>query len=291
MNIEVSIIVPVFNKADYLGACLDSILGQTFRRLEVICVDDASEDQCKEILQDYANRDQRLKVISNASNIGPALSRNRGIKAANGRFLRFVDADDLLPRDSTAVLYSRAIRDDVEVVRGSLALFRGKDQSIHEEVYSVPDTTRTQLSEAKVLWIPWWHTGCLLSADLIHRHQLKYPDLIRGEDPAFLASVLVKAGYLSMLEDIVYLYRRYPKSCGSGGVTLHHVLDHLKHASMTKRLFHDHHPDCWCRGYGPFLSEKMRGLIDRCDLDSTQLEIVNAEMAKIWKSDDLKAFN
>ena len=79
MNIEVSIIVPVFNKADYLGACLDSILGQTFRRLEVICVDDASEDQCKEILQDYANRDQRLKVISNASNIGPALSRNRGI--------------------------------------------------------------------------------------------------------------------------------------------------------------------------------------------------------------------
>lgn len=291
MNIEVSIIIPVFNKADYLGACLDSILGQTFRRLEVICIDDASEDQSADILQDYANRDDRLKIIANAGNIGPALSRNKGIEAAKGRFLRFADADDLLPRESTAALYARAIRDDVEVVKGSLALFRGTNQSTYEEVYSVPDTTRTQLSEQEVLWVPWWHTSYLISSDLIHRHQLKYPDLIRGEDPAFLASVLVKAGRLSMLEDIVYLYRRYPKSCGSGGETLHHVLDHLKHAAMTKHLFYDYCPDCWHRGYGPFLFEKMHGLIDRCDLDAEQLELVDVEMAKVWNSDDPGVLN
>lgn len=286
MNIEVSIIIPVFNKADYLGACLDSVLGQTFKQLEVICVDDASEDQCAEILQDYASRDDRLQVISNTENLGPALSRNKGIEAAKGRFLRFVDADDLLPQKSTDTLYSRAIKDNVEVVRGSLALFRGTDQSSYEEVFSVPDTTLTRLSDAEVLWVPWWHTSYLISSDLIHRNRLRYPNLIRGEDPAFLASVLVKAGGLSMLEDIVYLYRRYPKSCGSGGVTFHHVLDHLKHAAMTKRLFYDYCPDCWRRGYGPFLSEKMRGLIDRCELDSAQIDVVDDEMAKIWNSDE-----
>ena len=291
MNVEVSVIIPVFNKADYLGDCLDSVLGQSFTDLEVICVNDASEDQCAEMLREYANRDDRLKIITNANNLGPALSRNIGIKAAKGSFLRFVDADDLLPRESTAALNSRAIRDDVEVVKGSLAHFRGKDQSTYEEVCSVSDTTRTLLSETEVLWVPWWHTSYLISSDLIHRHQLRYPDLIRGEDPAFLASVLVKAGRLSMIEDIVYLYRRYPKSCGSGGVTILHVLDHLKHAAMTKRLFYDYYPDCWRLGYGPFLFEKMRGLVNRCDLDSAQLDVVDVEMAKIWESHDSRLFN
>jgi glycosyltransferase involved in cell wall biosynthesis len=291
MNIEVSIIIPVYNKANYLGACLDSVLGQTFRPLEVICVDDASEDQCAEILQDYANRDDRLKIISNTSNLGPGLARNKGIEAAKGRFLRFVDADDLLPLKSTEALYSRAIKDNVEVVKGSLALFRDTDHLNYEAVYSVPDTTRTQLSEEEILWIPWWHTSYLVSSELIHRHQLRYPNLIRGEDPAFLAAVLVNAGRLSMLEQIVYLYRSYPKSCGSGGVTINHVLDHLKHAEMTKRLFYDYFPDCWRRGYGPFLLEKMRGLIERCDLDPAQLDAVDGELAKIWNSDDPRKLN
>ena len=223
MSIEVSIIIPVFNKEDYVGDCLDSVLGQTFTNLEVICVDDASEDQCREILQSYALRDDRLKVIHNTKNLGPAPSRNRGIEAAKGRFLRFVDADDLLPQRSTEVLHSRAIRDNVEVVKGSLALFRGDDTSTLDEVFSVPDRIRTQLCEEESLWIPWWHTSYLISAELIHRNQLRYPNLVRGEDPVFLASVLVNARYLSMIEQIVYLYRQYPKTDGTGSVSYTHL--------------------------------------------------------------------
>jgi len=288
MGIEVSIIIPVFNKADYLGDCLYSVLGQTFRGLEVICVNDASEDQCGEILQNYAVRDDRLKVIYNNDNLGPGPSRNRGIEAAKGKFLRFVDADDLLPQKSTQILHSRAIRDDVEVVKGSLALFRGDDQSTYKEVFSVPDKIRTHFSDEETLWIPWWHTSYLISADLIRRNQLCYPNLIRGEDPVFLASVLVNADYLSLIEPIVYLYRQYPKACGSGGLTMHHVMDTLKHAAMTKRLFTLHYPDCWRRGYGPFFLNKVRRLIDRCELDSDQQDIVEGELKIVWGGDALK---
>ena len=284
MSIEVSIIIPVFNKEDYLGDCLDSVLGQTFTDLEVICVDDASEDQCREILQSYAIRDDRLKVIHNPENLGPAPSRNRGIEAAKGRFLRFVDADDLLPQRSTEVLHSRAIRDNVEVVKGSLALFRGNDTSTLDEVISVPDRIRTQLCEEECLWIPWWHTSYLISAELIHRNQLRYPNLVRGEDPVFLASVLVNTRYLSMIEQIVYLYRQYPKTDGTGCLTMQHVLDTLEHAAMTRHLFISHYPDCWRLGYSPFFLNQVRRLIDRCELDSDQLDAVDAELVKIWGS-------
>ena len=284
MSIEVSIIVPVFNKGDYLADCLDSILGQSLEDLEVVCVDDASEDRCGKILQSYAMRDDRLKVIQNSKNLGPAPSRNRGIEAARGRFLRFVDADDLLPGRSTEDLYSRAIRDDVEVVRGSLALFRGNDTSTFHEVISVPDRTATQLREEECLWIPWWHTSYLISADLIQRNQLRYPNLVRGEDPVFLASVLVNASQLSMIEQVVYLYRQYPKTDGTGCLTMQHVMDTLEHAAMTRRLFTAHHPDCWYRGYSPFFLNQVRRLIDRCALDTDQRDVVNAELVSIWGS-------
>ena len=282
MNVEVSIIIPVFNKGAYIGDCLDSVLGQSFTDLEVICVDDASEDECREILQSYADRDDRLKVIRNTRNLGPAPSRNRGIEAAKGRFLRFVDADDLLPQSSTEVLHSRAIRDKVEVVKGSLALFRGNDVSTHHEVFSVPDRIRTQLREEESLWIPWWHTSYLISAELIHRNRLRYPNLVRGEDPVFIASVLVNTSYLSMTEQIVYLYRQYPKTDGTGCLTMQHVMDTLEHAAMTRQLFTAYYPDCWQRGYSPFFLDKVRRLIDRCELDSDQLDVVDAEMLGIW---------
>ena len=288
MSIEVSIIIPVFNKGGYIGDCLDSVLGQTFTNLEVICVEDASEDQCREILQSYAIRDDRLKVIRNPENLGPALSRNRGIEAAKGRFLRFVDADDLLPQRSTEVLHSRAIRDNVEVVKGSLALFRGDDTSTLDEVFSVPDRIRTQLCEEECLWIPWWHTSYLISSELIHRNQLRYPNLVRGEDPVFLASVLVNARYLSMIEQIVYLYRQYPKTDGTGCLTMQHVMDTLEHAAMTRHLFINYYPDCWRRGYSPFFLNQVRRLIDRCELDSDQLDLVDAELVRIWGSKALR---
>lgn len=282
MSVEVSIIIPVFNKVDFLGDCLDSVLGQSFTDLEVICVDDASEDQCREILHSFAIRDDRLKVIHNTENLGPAPSRNRGIEAARGRFLRFVDADDLLPRRSTEDLHSRALRDNVEVVRGSLALFRGNDASTHHKVISVPDRVRTQFRDEESLWIPWWHTSYLISAALIQRHQLRYPNLVRGEDPVFLASVLVNSGHISMIEQIVYLYRQYPKTDGTGCLSMKHVMDTLEHAAMTRQLFIGYYPDCWRRGYSPFFLDKVRGLIDRCDLDPDQLDAVDAELLRIW---------
>ncbi|MCK4822849.1 hypothetical protein KA005_44210, partial [bacterium] len=164
----------------------------------------------------------------------------------------------------------------------------GHDPSFYQDVFSVPDRIRTRLSEEEDLWIPWWHTSYLISAELIHRNHLRYPNLVRGEDPVFLASVLVNAGHLSLVEQIVYLYRKYPKASGSGGSTMQHIVDTFKHAAMTRRLFSSHYPDCWQRGYGPFLLNDVRTLLARRELDSDQQRLIDAELVKIWGSDAFK---
>jgi glycosyltransferase involved in cell wall biosynthesis len=91
---KVSIIVPVFNVENYLRKCLDSLLNQTLIDIEIICIDDCSTDGCRNVLQEYLRKDIRIKAIFNESNIGQGLSRNKGLKIAQGEYIGFVDGDD-----------------------------------------------------------------------------------------------------------------------------------------------------------------------------------------------------
>lgn len=92
--IKVSVIVPVYNAEKYLAECLDSVIGQTLREIEIICVDDGSADHSLRILREYAEKDGRLKIIEQANGGGGA-ARNAGMAAAQGEYLAFLDADDL----------------------------------------------------------------------------------------------------------------------------------------------------------------------------------------------------
>ena len=98
MSNTVSIIIPVYNVEKYLPQCLDSVLGQTYRDLEVVVVNDGSTDGSLSIIQDYASRDIRIKVIDKP-NEGVAPTRNVGLKTATGKYILFVDSDDWIELD------------------------------------------------------------------------------------------------------------------------------------------------------------------------------------------------
>lgn len=279
---DISIVIPVYNKDSYLAACLDSVLGEPDGELEVICIDDASTDGSQEVLDRYRRRDARVRVIASPANLGPARSRNIGIDAARGDFIRFLDADDLLPGQSTSLLYQTAVRDQVEVAGGSLAQFRGTDSDTHVEQHLVSDKRRRKFRDLEELWVPWWHTSYLISMGLIRRHGLRYPDLSRGEDPAFLASVLVHANAISLVAEVVYLYRKYSKPDGSAGRHIDNILDHLEHAAMVKRLYTEYHLPCWSQGYGPFLLGKVQTLLARCSFTADQQADIEERMSRIW---------
>ena len=96
-------IVPVYNGEKYIGQCLDAVLRRqnlSFDSLELICIDDCSSDETPNILQEFSNADQRLKVILLNKHAGAGAARNVGLKIARGKFLHFVDSDDLVIANS-----------------------------------------------------------------------------------------------------------------------------------------------------------------------------------------------
>jgi len=111
----ISIIIPVYNVEKYLRQCLDSIVSQTFTDFECICVNDGSTDNSLSILQEYANKDKRLKIVSQ-KNEGNYSARNRGIKLSNSEYITFIDSDDWIENNYLEKLYSNiTVNDDVVI--------------------------------------------------------------------------------------------------------------------------------------------------------------------------------
>lgn len=113
---KLSVIIPVYNAASYLRACLDSVLGQTLREIEVLCANDGSTDDSETILTEYAARDSRIKVFAQP-NAGQGAARNRALGEATGEYVYFMDADDALAsRDEFAYLIGEAERDELDML-------------------------------------------------------------------------------------------------------------------------------------------------------------------------------
>lgn len=111
----VSVVIPVYNSAKYLRECLDSIIAQTFSDWEVVAVDDGSSDDSPAILDEYAAKDSRIKVIHKV-NGGVSAARNDGLAAASGEYVLFVDSDDFLDKSALQVSYEEALRTGADVV-------------------------------------------------------------------------------------------------------------------------------------------------------------------------------
>lgn len=125
MNDLVSIIVPVYNAEKNLSRCLNSILQQSYQRLEIILINDGSADQSGKICSEYAKSDDRIVVLHQA-NAGPSIARNNGINMATGKYLQFVDADDYLEHDMTEKMIA-AIKNSQLVICGYKSQFTKDD--------------------------------------------------------------------------------------------------------------------------------------------------------------------
>ena len=152
----ISVIVPVYKVEKYLAECLDSICRQTYKNIEVICVNDGSPDNCAEILQNYAACDSRITVITQ-KNQGLSASRNNALLKAAGEYVTFVDSDDTIAPEMIEELFRLAQTEQADVVIGNLvrtddkgreqntlSFWRhlDKDGKIHEADTDIPQTFR-----------------------------------------------------------------------------------------------------------------------------------------------------
>lgn len=111
----VSVVIPVYNCAEYLHQCLDSILNQSLQDIEIICVDDGSTDNSLQILNEYKEKDLRVQVL-NQKNAGQGAARNNALQYVRGKYVIFVDSDDWLEPDALSLLYNKMEKDGSEIV-------------------------------------------------------------------------------------------------------------------------------------------------------------------------------
>jgi glycosyltransferase involved in cell wall biosynthesis len=119
---KISVIIPVYNAEKYIRQCLDSVIKQTFANLEIICVNDGSQDNSDKILAEYAAADSRIKILTQ-DNQGLSAARNAGIKIAGGDYIGFVDSDDYVDLDFYEKLLAVAEKNNADIVMGATRRF------------------------------------------------------------------------------------------------------------------------------------------------------------------------
>ena len=207
---EVSIIVPVYNVEKYLERCLDSLINQTFKDIEIICIDDGSIDNSGKILDEYAAKDSRIKVI-HQNNAGQAAARNNGMKIASGRYISFVDSDDWVDKDFIEKLYDAIIRNDADIAAASI--IRKRQNSEKYRVHYTEENCFETLAEKiaacslpKCCYV--WNK--LYKKEIIADWQFKAG--VYFEDVLWMPEVLKKSKKLVSVPGVNYYYWANPGS-------------------------------------------------------------------------------
>lgn len=114
---KISIIIPIYNAEKYLNQTLYSVVNQTFKDIEIICIDDCSRDHSREILEKFSSTDQRIRCIYQEENAGVGIARKMGVSVSTGEYIMFLDADDGLKLDACGELYRSIVKERVDILQ------------------------------------------------------------------------------------------------------------------------------------------------------------------------------
>ncbi len=213
---KVSVIIPVYNVEKYLPQCLDSAINQSMKEIEIICVNDGSPDNSLAILQDYAKKDSRIKII-NQKNQGLSASRNNALQIVRGEYILFLDSDDWIDKDTCKDLYEYAKKFDLDMIN-----FEGINyDSETGELNQLPAQKNPYVSESGVCFtkeqVDTFIDKIGISAcrvfyktDFIQKNNLQFPVGLCFEDNYFLLKALNLMQRYGVLHKILYYRRTHP---------------------------------------------------------------------------------
>lgn len=229
---KISVIVPVYKVEKYLPRCVESILAQTYREIEVILVDDGSPDRCGAICDEYAARDARVRVI-HQKNGGVSAARNSGLAAATGDLICFVDSDDYVAPEYCELLYTALTKHGCSVAEcACVKFFDGETPEA--------DTAEGETLLTAKQWLTESGLGdmltCVLWNKLCRREVLEeivFPEGRRFEDESTIYRYVYKAGRLVRICAAPYFYRQWPESITAQRISAKDIAD--KRAALKER--------------------------------------------------------
>lgn len=217
----ISIIVPVYNVERYLGQCLDSIVAQNHTNLEVLGVDDRSQDDSVRIFQEYSRDDSRFTLLHHKENLGLPSARNTGIKSASGEYLFFLDSDDWISPHALKSLCDLAQQDNVDIAMGGVLKCWDAYGMAHPEnhtAYMKEKFHAVTIFDTPVVGRSIISCNKLIKTDFVNQHELIFsPEPRRFEDMLTYKWYLAGAK-ISSINDITYFYRQRAKDVGSQSI-------------------------------------------------------------------------
>lgn len=218
-NIKVSVILPVYNVEQYLRECLDSIINQSLKEIEIICINDGSTDDSLEILNEYAAKDKRFVVLSQ-ENQGQGVARNKGVELAKGEYIQFIDPDDWIELNMLETLYDFAKDNHSQVVKFNYTDYNdysGKYKQ-HDFVKQIQEEYNYDLNETPYYTWRILKKDCLSGLDLhvwahfyqtefIKSNKIRFAPSKHGEDHLFADGAIVLANKIDYLNKYLYFYR------------------------------------------------------------------------------------
>lgn len=211
---KISVIIPFYNVEKYISRCLKSVLNQSLKETEIILINDGSTDSTREIVQTFANSDLRIKIIDINERQGQGYARNRGIEAAKGEYIVFVDSDDFIENNMLELLYKSAKTNDTDITMCAADEYDNTDgKYINSDYYSLkvlekfadkvfsPEDIKKEILDINVaLWNKIYKREYLLSTGE------KFPEGFIYEDLPFFFGTCLKAKRINIVWNILYHY-------------------------------------------------------------------------------------
>lgn len=240
MQYEVTIGIPVYNSEKYLKETLESALSQTFPSIEYLIMDDCSTDTSMAIVQEYQQthpRGEHIRIVHQPRNMGIGIARNRIIDEAQGQYLYFLDADDIITPDAISLLHENAIQNDAEMVYASHERIEEFDGNHNSTVFQHAKRNFTQENEFANyayeeygrLPAPVWNI--LFRMEVFRKNQLRFADTNFWEDFTFHMDLPSYVTRVSMLPDITYKY-----ICRSGSLSNFQKRTHIDKQEIEKTI-------------------------------------------------------
>lgn len=205
---KISVIIPVYNVENYLDKCLSSVINQTYKNLEIICINDCSTDNSLDILKLYAEEDKRIKIIDRKTNGGLSVARNSGLEVATGDYVYFIDSDDYIDNNYLEKMLEIAIENNVDVVlntniiahKGNLEFSHLADKTYSNVVDSFIDAKKAILN---IVWNTWAH---LWNKSFLDEISAKFPEGCIIEDQYFQAITYIHLDKIYVTKAGTYHY-------------------------------------------------------------------------------------
>ena len=211
---KITIIVPVYNQEQYIRECLDSIINQTLEDIEVICVNDCSTDSSLSILEEYAQKDNRIKIFSQEKNLGTGLARNIAIDASEGEYIMFVDPDDYIELKACEILYNNAKSYDSDFVEFLFDRF-DKEKNFYtiEKLYDLPNNgliDKELILKSNIFSAPIMAWNKFYKSDFLQTNKIYFHNSRLAEDHIVTIKTRCLANRITYLNSVLYHYRINP---------------------------------------------------------------------------------